>query len=299
MTLNGIKDPFHDGEKFLQTRAGAREILADVAHNFVKTEMPEQHQEFYPLLSSLYLGFAQKDGSPVAKLLVGKPGFVSISSARFVNIQSPGEHLSNALFIGQNVGGLGLLASVKRRNRFFGKVVKNTPDLLQIEIDQAYGNCPKYIVPREFSPLPASQSMTSGISFETFPAEVKAIIAKADTFFIASACQAMDPEHDGAADISHRGGPPGFIEIMSDRKFRVPDYRGNYFFNTFGNLQTNKRASILFVQWDKGNVIELHGNVEIHWDDHSEVDGPHKRYWEFELVSGKIIQNMFHNPHAG
>ncbi len=287
MALKGIDDPFHDGEKVLQLRAGAREKLAEVVHYFVKTEMPEQHQEFYALLSSLYLGFTEKDGSPRAKLLIGKPGFVSTSAGQFVNIQSPGRHITEAIFVGQCVGGLGLLPAVKRRNRFSGKVVKNTPDLLQIEIDQAYGNCPKYIVPREFSPVAADAPVLAGETFETFPKTVQQVIEQADTFFISTACKAMDPDHDGAADISHRGGPPGFIEILSNTKFRVPDY--------IGNLHTNKRASILFIEWDKGNVIELVGNVDIHWDEPSEVDGPRKRYWDFELVSGKVITNVFQN----
>lgn len=63
-------------------------------------------------------------------------------------------------------------------------------------------------------------------------------IQKADCIFIASH---LRQEEAGGADssfvgpdMSHRGGPPGFVEVLSPRKLQWPDYIGNYLFQTLG-----------------------------------------------------------------
>jgi uncharacterized protein len=51
---------------------------------------------------------------------------------------------------------------------------------------------------------------------------------------------AYQAESAGAAsgiDVSHRGGKPGFVRIDGDRTLTIPDFAGNYHFNTFGNLE--------------------------------------------------------------
>ena len=50
----------------------------------------------------------------------------------------------------------------------------------------------------------------------------RALVRRADTFFVASSNPA------GHVDASHRGGEPGFVELVDERTLSVPDYPGNH-----------------------------------------------------------------------
>jgi predicted pyridoxine 5'-phosphate oxidase superfamily flavin-nucleotide-binding protein len=53
--------------------------------------------------------------------------------------------------------------------------------------------------------------------------------------------------------VSHRGGRPGFVRIDGDDTLTVPDFNGNRFFNTLGNLAVHPRAGLLFIDFDNGD----------------------------------------------
>jgi predicted pyridoxine 5'-phosphate oxidase superfamily flavin-nucleotide-binding protein len=92
-----------------------------------------------------------------------------------------------------------------------------------------------------------------------------ALITRADTFFIASSYTGSeDPRH--GADVSHRGGRPGFVQITDDDTLLFPDYRGNFLFNTLGNLLVNPRCGLLFLDFDSGDALYLTGRGEILWE---------------------------------
>jgi hypothetical protein len=70
-------------------------------------------------------------------------------------------------------------------------------------------------------------------------------------------------------DISHRGGKPGFVRVDSDNLgtvLTIPDFRGNSFFNTFGNLALDARAALLFVDFETGDALMLTGTAEVIWE---------------------------------
>ncbi|MBV9075932.1 MAG: pyridoxamine 5'-phosphate oxidase family protein, partial [Methylobacteriaceae bacterium] len=93
-----------------------------------------------------------------------------------------------------------------------------------------------------------------------------AILARADTFFVAS----VDPRpEDGlaaGADISHRGGRPGFIRVDDARTITTPDFVGNFLFNTLGNLLADDRAGLLVPDFETGDLLYLAGRAEVIWD---------------------------------
>ena len=78
------------------------------------------------------------------------------------------------------------------------------------------------------------------------------------TFFIASAHPEAASSRDPArgVDVSHRGGPPGFVRAEGHRLL-VPDYVGNTFFNTLGNLQLQPRCGLLFIDYQRGTRVHL------------------------------------------
>ena len=90
-------------------------------------------------------------------------------------------------------------------------------------------------------------------------AEAIALIATADTFFVASA------HPDGRLDASHRGGRAGFVQVR-DEVLWIPDYVGNSMFNTLGNFALNPRAGLCFVDFAGDRQLRLTGDVEIQFD---------------------------------
>jgi uncharacterized protein len=139
-----------------------------------------------------------------------------------------------------------------------------------VAVGQSFGNCPQYIQARRFDlttydptvPKPRHPLTTLG------PAE-QALIAAADTFFIATAYQVPPMESTSATsgvDVSHRGGHPGFVRIDNAQTLTVPDFSGNCHFNTFGNLELNPHAGLLFLDFERGDLLYLTGTAEVIWE---------------------------------
>lgn len=85
-------------------------------------------------------------------------------------------------------------------------------------------------------------------------------IESADTFFIAT-------QHTNAgADVSHRGGCPGFVQAEGAFRLIFPDYPGNNMFNTLGNLEVNSQAGLLFLDIRNGHMLQLSGAACVNWN---------------------------------
>jgi predicted pyridoxine 5'-phosphate oxidase superfamily flavin-nucleotide-binding protein len=120
-------------------------------------------------------------------------------------------------------------------------------------------------------------------AFEGLSDDARTMVAGADTFFIATT------GGDYGVDVSHRGGPAGFVSIDGD-SLSVPDYQGNRYFNTLGNLLLDERAALLFVGFDSGDVLELRGRARVEWDTRASVagqEGPGRR-WRFQVERGSL-----------
>jgi predicted pyridoxine 5'-phosphate oxidase superfamily flavin-nucleotide-binding protein len=137
-----------------------------------------------------------------------------------------------------------------------------------VGVVQSFGNCPQYIQSRDFRFVePATGSDTlQGSNDQPLSVQDHALIANADTFFIASANLRKEDGESYGADVSHRGGRPAFVRIDDDRTLTVPDFIGNFFFNTIGNLQVNPRAGLLFLDFSAGDVLMLRTRTNVIWD---------------------------------
>ena len=90
-------------------------------------------------------------------------------------------------------------------------------------------------------------------------------IGKADTFFIGSGHAADGRDASDGFDASHRGGRPGFVRVADERTILIPDYAGNRFFNTIGNIVADPRVGLLFVDFATGGMLHIAGRAEIDW----------------------------------
>jgi hypothetical protein len=73
-----------------------------------------------------------------------------------------------------------------------------------------------------------------------------------------------EPSH--GLDVSHRGGLPGFVRVISPNELCFPDFSGNLLFNTLGNLAADARAGLLFIDFRSGRMLHIIGRARICWD---------------------------------
>jgi uncharacterized protein len=258
--------PFHRGELEAQRLAG---VVG--AGGGIRAFMPDQHRSFFEALPFMLAATVDGEGAVRASVLHGVPGFVRSPDPHTLEIDSDARFA-----VGQPIGLLGLDFGNRRRNRANGVARASGAGKLMVEVRESFGNCPKHITLRDVRPAPPQSPAST--HFEGLSPQAAALVARADTFFIATS----GGEH--GVDISHRGGPRGFVAIDGDT-LRVPDYTGNRYFNTFGNLLLDPRAALLFIDFSSGDVLELQGTVEIDW----RGEGPdQERSWRFRCALGTL-----------
>jgi predicted pyridoxine 5'-phosphate oxidase superfamily flavin-nucleotide-binding protein len=271
--------PFHPDELAAQARAGQGATGAGI-----RSFMPDQHRGFFALLPYLFVATTDADGWPLATLLTGTPGFVYSPDPVTLRIDAlpDGRDPAAATLVdGREVGVLGLDLSTRRRNRANGRISRVDDGGFTVAVRQSFGNCAKYIHRRgvhRVAPAPGAADTLDGLD-----AAARALIAQADTLFVASRSRA-EVGDAGGVDVSHRGGRPGFVQVAGDTLV-VPDFAGNRYYNTLGNLIGEPRASLLFIDFATGDLLQLQGTVTIDWSAAAPIDGA-ERSWRFAVVRG-------------
>jgi uncharacterized protein len=273
--------PFHPDELDAQARAGRGGAGAGI-----RSFMPDQHRSFFELLSYLFVATTDTSGWPLATMLTGQPGFVHSPDPVTLRVDAlpDGEDPGAVTFGGgQEVGILGIDLSTRRRNRANGQIADLDAAGFNVAVRQSFGNCAKYIQRRAVSHTAQARGGVDVLA--SLDAKARAMIRRADTLFVASRSR---PEIGaaGGIDISHRGGRPGFVQVEGD-SLAIPDFPGNHYYNTLGNLLGEPRASLLFVDFETGDLLQLQGIAKIDWNGEAArlVEGA-ERLWRFEVLRG-------------
>ena len=258
-----MKTPFHEGERAVQERAGVSR-MADKIATGVDDSIPPPAQEFLRRRYVVQLGSVSPRGAVWGSQRVGPPGFMTCPDERTVRMEAaavPGDPLLENLRGDPRLGLLAIDLPTRRRYRVNGRAFLEGDEVIAIRVDQAYGNCPKYIQRREpveaLDVHPADRDVAHGAVL-TEPQ--RTFVESADTFFLATA------HPDAGADVSHRGGRPGFVRVSGERMLVWPDYAGNTMFMSLGNLAVNPHAGLLFVDFDSGTTLQLTGRARVDWD---------------------------------
>jgi predicted pyridoxine 5'-phosphate oxidase superfamily flavin-nucleotide-binding protein len=271
--------PFHAGELEAQRLSGG----GPGGHG-IREAMPDQHRAFFRGLPYAVLAGLDLVGAPAATVVTGPAGFISAPNPLTLTVAAaldPQDPMAAALVPGAPFGLLGIDFATRRRNRANGRVAAVAPAGYWLVVDQSFGNCPQYIQQRSVEVAPRMPDRFEILT--SIDAEAAAQIAAADTFFVATA--AMGP--NGGVDASHRGGRPGFVKVEGDR-LTVPEFRGNRYFNTLGNMLASPRAAVLFLDFLTGDLLHLQGAVEVDWsaDDESTGVAGAQRTWSLEVEAG-------------
>ncbi len=265
-----VDSPFHAGEQAVQARLGVRDKIEAVGRRIIRPEMPKQHRTFFAQLPFVVLGVKDSAGQPWATLLGGAPGFVAAPTSTRLDVGAA-PVVADPVQAGMAVGGpialLGIELHSRRRNRANGLLIETGPAGFSVAVDQSFGNCPQYIQARHFAPVPsgAPSPAQTAERKDGLDEAARRAIAAADTFFIASAHPGNGASPAEGVDVSHRGGKPGFVKV-EDQVLTVPDFLGNYLFNTLGNLILEPRAGLVFVDFSTGDLLHLAVDAEVVWD---------------------------------
>ncbi|MEP4336661.1 MAG: pyridoxamine 5'-phosphate oxidase family protein, partial [Roseobacter sp.] len=85
----------------------------------------------------------------------------------------------------------------------------------------------------------------------------KAFIEARDSFYMASVGETGWPY------LQHRGGPVGFMKVLDQSTLGFADYSGNRQYVTAGNVLSNNRVALFFMDYTNRTRLKLLGRMEL------------------------------------
>ena len=202
------------------------------------------------------------DGTVWPSLVSGRPGFLDVPRPDLITAAAapaPGDPLAAALAAGGPAGALALEPETRRRLRANGRFAPGSAPGggLGVNTVQVLANCPRYIQRRRLDPgwVPAPPEVVA--RGPALTAAQRAWVAGADTAFLATAAA------DGHADMSHRGGKPGFLAVDGDGAVGFDELPGNSMYLTLGNLEQRGAAGLLVVDFATGATLHVAGLASV------------------------------------
>jgi len=278
-------DPYHPGQRFIQTQVGEREVALHNGRNMTP-RIPAAARNFVAQQHYCLLGWPDDSDNLWASFLAGPQGFASTDASGAILELGLSDDVGvlsqipplEAVAGGDPIGVLFIELASRRRLSVKGQVAAADGDRLRIEVERAFPLCPKYIQRRRLADTGEGR-LEPGVERGTgLSAGARQWIVQADTFFVASARPGL------SADVSHRGGRPGFIGVDGDW-LTIPDYSGNSMFNTLGNFRLNPRAGLAFVDFERNRQLQLTGHAELDLasGDPEGATGGTGRWWHFHV----------------
>ncbi|MBQ0971191.1 pyridoxamine 5'-phosphate oxidase family protein [Streptomyces sp. RK31] len=106
---------------------------------------------------------------------------------------------------------------------------------------------------RELYPQPNENALRKEIDHLTD--ETRALIGCASLVLVGSA------DAEGRADVTPRGGPPGFVAVLDGRTLAIPDATGNKRLDTLQNVVETGRVGLLFVVPGRTTTLRVNGSA--------------------------------------
>lgn len=283
------KSPFHAGELAVQKRTG-EELQAKMNGTLIKAEILGGALTFISRQSMIIIATHDRDGKPYPSIIFGQPGFLGAPDTGLLTIDLTKavphmiEVLLENLHKDPRAGTLIIELESRRRLKINGRVLQADSNSIELKVEESFPLCPKYIQRRKVKTVtvqgknPAeSPNFQSG---EILGEAERNLLSHCDTFFLATSIP------KGGIDVSHRGGNPGFVKVMEDGTLRYPDYTGNGMFNSLGNLELNKGAGILFVDFGSRQALIVTGTAQALFDQSDEQNetGGTNRFLNFKIA---------------
>ena len=258
------ESPWHAGELAIQSSVGMAEKMDAIGRKVIREFMPEQHRQFFEQLPFAVFGAVDGQGDVWATLRAGEEGFLHSPDPQRLLATLPrvaDDPADAGMEHGAAIGMLGIELHTRRRNRLNGTLLRGEGGEAEILVDESFGNCPQYIHVRDYR-YERSADEPSGlppVSTQKLDTMARRLIESAGTFFVAS----YSDEGPRRVDVSHRGGMPGFVHVDDDGTLTIPDYSGNRFFSTLGNILLNGKAGLVFPDFASGGLLQMSGDAVI------------------------------------
>jgi hypothetical protein len=148
-------------------------------------------------------------------------------------------------------GGIVIHLARARRSRVGGRL-RRTAEGAELSCQVAFTNCRKYMAPS----LPVGEGLRIGpIRSEALALDdpwVRRTVARAETAFLATRTP------DGLPDVSHRGGPPGFLRLdEASTAIQWTEYLGDGMFVSAGNVRHGRRFTLIVLDLGSGDALRL------------------------------------------
>jgi len=108
---------------------------------------------------------------------------------------------------------------------------------------------------REILGHPAERAANKAVT--TIDEHCSAVIERSPFMLIGSA------DADGNMDISPKGDPPGFVQILDEKTLAIPDRKGNRRADTFTNILANPKVALYFLVPGFRETLRLTGTARI------------------------------------
>ena len=79
---------------------------------------------------------------------------------------------------------------------------------------------------------------------------------------------------DGQPTVSHKGGGPGFVKILTPQTLAFPSYNGNGMFFSMGNIAATAKIGMLFIDFETPHRVRVHADATVDPDDPLLADFP-------------------------
>ena len=91
--------------------------------------------------------------------------------------------------------------------------------------------------------------------------EDKAFIESRDMFFLSTV------DHLGRPSVSYKGGARGFVKVVDQGTLAFPSYDGNGMFLSLGNIDSNNKIGLLFIDFEHPYRLRAYGEASINPND--------------------------------
>jgi hypothetical protein len=136
----------------------------------------------------------------------------------------------------------------------------------------------------EFGTRQLADLHQAAIVGETIDDDQRQFIESRDFFFLSTV-----DEH-GWPTVSYKGGPVGVVRVEDERTIVFPGYDGNGMFLSAGNVESNPRIGLLFIDFERPDRLRLHASATVHLEDPAMEHFPGSQY----LIRG-TVENLFVN----
>lgn len=282
-----MAEVYHSGEREIQHIIGEVPI-ADRNGAIITDTIKKGAINFIEKQPMAIVSSKSNEGEVWTSLLIGNYGFTKVPNLNAIVFNKTGISSNAADIFYTNIqyhnqiGSLFIELDTRRRFRING-TCQLQDSQIEVTIKEAYPNCPKYIQRRVVSlPEHFEKTISNTVEGTELTDTEKNWIENADTFFVGST------SIEGKLDASHRGGNPNFVEVLRDSTLKIPDYSGNSLYNTFGNIVQNPNVGLVFIDFEKGQTLQLTGKATLLFNQQTEADliktKGTGRYWLFNTL---------------